>query len=243
MNKKIKLNRYCYWEPIEESVYLAHSLISLSSKETRCLKLLINNMGKPLQDIDIFNYVWNEEYKEFQNKSVRSMISNIRKKLPCLNILNSYGGFYLLEKYREPTPDFQEYLLDFMDQAKNGITVTDPNQDDNPIIYINAAFTDTFGYYSEEVIGKNCRFLQNDDRDQTGIKEIKKSVENNKEVLAVLRNYHKSGKLIYNEVQISPIFDKETLEIKYFLGIQKDVTQMYALIDSLKKENTHNIGL
>ncbi|QOP42087.1 helix-turn-helix domain-containing protein [Sulfurimonas marina] len=233
----IKLAQNCYWDPHEEVVYLDRAVIPLSENKTRCLKLFIYYRGKPLKDIEIFDFVFKDDSKEFTNKTIRSLISNLRNKLPCLNIINHYGGFYSLEKYREPTPDFQEYLLDILDQAKNGITITDPNQPDNPIIYVNEAFASMFGYSPEEVIGKNCRFLQGDDRDQSARDEIKEALRNQQEVVAVLRNYHKNGNLIYNEVQISPIFDKHTLELKYFLGIQKDITELHTLMLKLKKES------
>lgn len=232
----IKLNQNCYWDPHQEVVYLDGVLTTLSAYKTRCLKLLIYHRGKPLKDIEIFDFVFKDESKEFNNKAVRSLISNLRNKLPCLNVVNHYGGFYSLEKYREPTPDFQDYLLDFIDQAKNGIVITDPNQKDNPIIYVNEAFTNMFGYSAEQVIGKNCRFLQGEDTEQFARSEIREAIKNHKEVLAVIRNYHKNGELIYNEVQISPIFDKHTLQLKYFLGIQKDVTELYTLMLKLKND-------
>jgi PAS domain S-box-containing protein len=50
-----------------------------------------------------------------------------------------------------------------IDASKNGIIITDPNQPDNPIIYTNKAFEQITGYTNEEVVGKNCRFLQRDD--------------------------------------------------------------------------------
>ena len=230
----IKLNNHCYWNPHQEVVYVNDSVVPLSENKTRCLKLLIYHRGKPLKDIEIFDYVFQDSFKEFNNKAIRSMISKLRNKLPCLNIINYYGGFYSLEKYREPTPDFQEYLLDFIDQAKNGIVITDPNQDDNPIIYVNEAFVNIFGYSAEYAIGKNCRFLQGKDTEQSARIEIREAIEKQKEILAVLRNYHKNGELIYNEIQISPIFDKHTLQLKYFLGVQKNVTEIYKLISELK---------
>lgn len=233
----IKLNEECYWDPHQEVVYLNYELIHLSASMTSCLKLFIYYRGKPLKDIEIFDFVFKDNTKEFTNKAVRTLISGLRKKIPCLNIKNHYGGFYALEKYREPTPDFQEYLLDFIDQAKNGIVITDPNQKDNPIIYVNEAFTDMFGYSPEEVLGKNCRFLQKDDREQATRAAIKKAVTNQKEVSGILRNYKKNGELVYNEIQISPIFDKETLQLKYFLGIQQDVTQLHTLLSKLKELN------
>ena len=43
------------------------------------------------------------------------------------------------------------------------MAVTDPRQPDNPIVYANTSFFETTGYSPEEVIGRNCRFLQGPD--------------------------------------------------------------------------------
>jgi PAS domain S-box-containing protein len=40
--------------------------------------------------------------------------------------------------------------------------VTNPREEDNPIVLANKAFLDLTGYAAEEIIGRNCRFLQGD---------------------------------------------------------------------------------
>jgi PAS domain S-box-containing protein len=122
---------------------------------------------------------------------------------------------------------FKDYFYQIVDQAQNGITLCDPYQDDNPLIYVNQAFSDIFEYSFEEAIGQNCRFLQNDDRDQQALGNIREAIKNHSSATAVLRNYTKSGRLIYNEIKIDPIFDKETNQLKYFLGIQKNITDIF----------------
>lgn len=225
--KKIKLCSNAYWDIDMEVVIVEGNILSITRRMQLCLRYLIQFRGHPVQGSDIFNAVWQSYEKEFKAKAIRNLISELRKKIPCILISNYYGGIYMLQKYREPTPDLKDYLFDILDQAKNGITITDPNQEDNPVIYTNEAFVNTFGYSIEEVLGKNPRYLQNNDRDQPGLEEIKEAIERKKDITVVLRNYHKNGKLIYNEVSLSPIFDNETMKLKYFLGIQKDVSELY----------------
>lgn len=119
----------------------------------------------------------------------------------------------------------EEHFFEIIDQARNGITICDPNQEDNPLIYVNKAFTETFGYTFDESVGKNCRFLQGTDRDQANLEVIRDAIKTESEVQTVLRNYTKDGELVYNEVKVSPIFDKKTGDLKFFLGIQKDITK------------------
>lgn len=139
-----------------------------------------------------------------------------------------------MSKARIPV-ELQEYLFEIIDQAKNGISVTDPNQEDNPLVFVNKAFSEMFGYTQDEVIGVNCRFLQGEDREQQGLKIIRDGIAKQTVVTVVLRNYTRLGKLVYNEVTVSPIFDNTTGKIKYFLGVQKDVTREQTIIRQLQK--------
>lgn len=142
--------------------------------------------------------------------------------------------------------DFSEELISFLPkiikQARNGITITDPNQEDNPIIYVNDFFCKTYGYSKNEVIGRNCRFLQKDDRNQEERKEIREAISNKQTIKRTIRNYKKDGTLIYNDVSITPIFNDKN-ELKFFLGIQKDVTSEKTLQKRLHiSQNLSHIG-
>ncbi|RXJ91144.1 hypothetical protein CRV01_02380 [Arcobacter sp. CECT 8983] len=121
--------------------------------------------------------------------------------------------------------ELEEHFFEIIDQARNGITISDPNQEDNPLIYVNKAFTETFEYSFDEAVGKNCRFLQGTDKDQANLEIIRDAINTQSEAQTVLRNYTKNGELIYNEVKVSPIFDKKTGLLKFFLGIQKDISK------------------
>jgi PAS domain S-box-containing protein len=129
--------------------------------------------------------------------------------------------------------DVLVYIEHILDQAKNGITITDPNQEDNPIIYVNKAFENMFGYSSEDVVGKNCRFLQGEDRNQVSIDKLREAIRTKEAVTVIVRNYTKSGVLKYNEITVSPIFDGGGV-LKYFLGVQKDVTKEQELLRQLQ---------
>ena len=236
MNNKllISLSANCYWNPDARIVIDHDKVIVLTASMTRLLNYLVNNFDKSVHSIDIFLDVFYEYDKEFKAKIIRNMISDLRKKVPCLEISNFYGGLYMLRKFHEDTSEFQKYLLDILDQAKNGITITDPNLPDNPLIYVNQAFTDLFGYTRDEVIHKNCRFLQGDDREQLGLDEIRRAIAEKTNVTVTLRNYDKERHLVYNEITISPIFDKETGKLMYFLGVQKDVSRVNRLMQQIK---------
>ena len=238
MKKSIKIALDTYWDNSKECIIYQNDIVYLPQSMQNCLKLLIAYRGQPLQNTQIYLEVWPEKNDKHVAKSVRTLISSIRKKIPSLKISNHYGGYYSLEKFREETPNLEEYLLDILDQTKVGITITDPNKEDNPVIYVNQTYADTFGYEPEEVIGKNLRYLQAKDRDQEERVLIREAIKNKTEITTIIRNYHKSGRLIYNELTLSPIFDKKTLKLKYFIGIQKDITYLYQYF--LKSKESRN---
>ncbi|WP_337136348.1 PAS domain-containing protein, partial [Staphylococcus aureus] len=81
------------------------------------------------------------------------------------------------------------------------------------------------GYSKEEVLGRNCRFLQGDDKDQDGLEAIREALKNNSSISVILRNYRKDGTLFYNNLRIDPVFDDEN-KITHFIGIITDITEI-----------------
>ena len=104
-----------------------------------------------------------------------------------------------------------------------GVIMTDARQDDHPIIYVNPAFERLSGYAAGEILGRNCRFLQGQDRDQTGIGEIRRAIAQGRSTAVTLRNYRKDGTLFHNELSLSPVRDAEGT-LTHYLGFQNDVT-------------------
>lgn len=234
INQCIKLSYNCYWNTVTETIICNNQTESLPLNMTKLLKILIDNYDRPISSVDIFFSIWEDYDKEYNAKNVRNLISALRQKIPVITINNYYGGRYVLKKYRDITPNISDYFIEILDQAKNGITISDPNLPDNPIIFVNEAFTELFGYLPEEIIGRNSRLLYGEDRDQNALEKIRTAIKENKDVTVTVRNYTKEGELIYNEVSISPIFDRKTEKIKYFLGVQKNVTELHTIIQQIK---------
>jgi PAS domain S-box-containing protein len=125
-------------------------------------------------------------------------------------------------------------LSQILDTCVSGITLSDPHQKDNPIVYVNEAFELITGYNRDETLGRNCRFLQGDDRDQPSIAKIKQAMDEQKPITVTLRNYRKDGELFYNRLTIKPLFDPQGRLI-YFLGIQHDVTNQVDAEEELER--------
>ncbi len=121
----------------------------------------------------------------------------------------------------------------------NAVVITDYNLPDNPIVYVNPAFERITGYRKEETLGRNCRFLQNDDRNQLGIASIKRAVSNGERGSALLRNYRKDGSLFWNELQIAPVRDQAG-NISHYVGVVNDVTETKRYQEQLEYKSNYD---
>jgi PAS domain S-box-containing protein len=108
--------------------------------------------------------------------------------------------------------------------SSNGIVITDALQPDNPIIYVNPAFERITGYKAEEVIGRNCRFLQRHDTQQPQLEILRSALKEGRECHVVLSNYRKDGQQFWNDLYVAPVFN-ERGELSNFVGVQTDITQ------------------
>ncbi|PWJ18064.1 PAS domain-containing protein [Jannaschia seohaensis] len=102
------------------------------------------------------------------------------------------------------------------------MVLTDPTRDDNPIIYVNSAFERLTGYTASAAVGRNCRFLQGEDRDQEEIRILADAIAARESVTVTLKNTRADGRTFRNRLMISPILDPEG-ELQAFLGIQTEV--------------------
>ena len=117
--------------------------------------------------------------------------------------------------------------------SSNGIVITDPRLPDDPIVYVNPAFEKTTGYPMEEVIGRNCRFLQGEDRDQPELEELRACLREGQECRVVLRNYRRDGARFWNELYVSPVHD-DAGNVINFVGVQNDITESKRAQEVLK---------
>ncbi|MFM9154263.1 MAG: PAS domain-containing protein [Methylocystis sp.] len=125
-------------------------------------------------------------------------------------------------------------LTQILDSCVNGVTLTDPDLEDAPIVYANKAFEDMCGYPKEEIVGRNCRFLQGKDRDQPEIDKLRQAIKKGEAVEVTLRNYKKDGVLFYNRLDIKPLLDDRG-NIVYYLGVQYDITDQVNAKQEIEK--------
>jgi PAS domain S-box-containing protein len=145
-----------------------------------------------------------------------------RGTAPYLHILmQSVTMTFIADKDPGLIPKILSIILD---ECVNGVTLADPDLEDMPIVYANKAFERMTGYSQAEVIGRNCRFLQGEDRDQEACRQLAEALRDSRPIEVTLRNYRKNGELFYNRLKLTPLFDRNG-NVIYFLGVQYDVTR------------------
>lgn len=137
---------------------------------------------------------------------------------------------FVVQKDRGVIP---HVLTQILDSCVNGVTLTDPDLEDAPIVYANKAFEDMCGYTQQEIVGRNCRFLQGMDRDQPELNRLREAIQKGEPVEVTLRNYRKNGDLFYNRLVVKPLFDARG-NVVYFLGVQYDISEQVRAQEEIK---------
>lgn len=127
-----------------------------------------------------------------------------------------------------------------IESSPNGILMSDAQEPDLPIVYVNSAFSHITGYSRDEIIGKNCRFLQGQDTDPESVERIRSGLRAQRDVDVVLRNYRKDGTPFWNQLRISPVFD-DSGTCTHFIGIQQDITEQKDQEARIAYQATHDV--
>lgn len=130
-------------------------------------------------------------------------------------IVLGYDGLIMLKL-------FNELNVDTLEKMRSAIIITDATDTDYPIVYMNSSFETLTGYRREDVIGKNCRFLQGEETDQPSLSTLREAIARKLAVNGFLKNYRKDGSAFYNELFIDPVCDEDG-NVTHFFGCQNEV--------------------
>jgi PAS domain S-box-containing protein len=119
--------------------------------------------------------------------------------------------------------DRKELAATAFERTRMPMVMTDPRQPDNPIVMANQAFLDLSGYTADEVIGRNCRFLQGQGTSPAAVAELRAAVREAREASVEILNYRKDGSPFWSQVHFSPLYDDDG-QLAYYFGSQIDVT-------------------
>ncbi|MBN2430107.1 MAG: SpoIIE family protein phosphatase [Acidobacteria bacterium] len=111
-----------------------------------------------------------------------------------------------------------------LDGAAEGIVISDARLPDNPLIYVNSGFVRLTGYSADEVLGRNCRFLQGPRTDPATTDAIRQAIHAERSCRVEILNHRKDGTIFWNDLSITPVRDSGG-PVTHFIGIQSDITQ------------------
>ena len=111
-----------------------------------------------------------------------------------------------------------------IEASANAMVITSAGTPDYIIIYVNPAFERTTGYSAAEVVGRNCKFLQEGESDQPGIDEIRAALREQRAGNAVLRNYRKDKSVFWNHLHVAPVRNADGI-VSHFVASQYDITE------------------
>ncbi len=116
-----------------------------------------------------------------------------------------------------------------------GVTIADANLADTPLVYANAAFERMTGYSRSELLGRNCRFLQGELKDQPGLQIIRNAIERGMDCTAELTNFRRNGEPFKNRLKLRTIRTHDGTPT-HIIGIQLDITKEHSTLESLARQ-------
>lgn len=114
--------------------------------------------------------------------------------------------------------------------------ITNPRLDDNPVVFANDAFVRLSGYSRDEIVGRNCRFLQRPETDPATVRRIHDAVERAEPIEIDIRNHRRDGEPFWNRLLMAPVFDADQ-KLAYFFASQVDVTIERERMSGLERDN------
>ncbi|WP_439888738.1 EAL domain-containing protein [Pseudomonas sp. MBLB4123] len=127
-----------------------------------------------------------------------------------------------------------------LETSYNGVLICDAHARDLPIIYVNPAFERITGYSADEVMGRNCRFLQGKERDEAAAEEIRRGLKEKHETHILLRNFRKDGTPFWNALYIAPVPDEQGC-ISHYIGIMNDISEQKRFESQLAYNASHDV--
>lgn len=128
-------------------------------------------------------------------------------------------------------PDYR--LMSALSGSQQNFAISDPSLPDNPIVYVSQGFLDLTGYTLDQVLGRNCRFLQGPGTDQAAVDVIRRGVREGVDTSVCLLNYKADGTPFWNQFFVAALRDAEN-NVVNFVGVQCEVSK--AVVDKHIKE-------
>jgi PAS domain S-box-containing protein len=113
-----------------------------------------------------------------------------------------------------------------VDHSIVGVSIADMRRPDQPLIYVNKAFTLITGYSRDLAVGYNCRFLQGPDTDPNEIQRIREAIASGQPYSGELVNYRLDGTRFWNRLTLYPVAASKAADAQpdFYVANQIDIT-------------------
>ncbi len=108
------------------------------------------------------------------------------------------------------------------EEREQSVVISDPSRPDMPVIFVSDEFETQTGYSPEEVIGRNCRFLQGPDTDPAAVKAIRDALAVETGVVVDILNYRKDSTTFWNRLRIRPLYGDDG-KVMFYVGAQNPI--------------------
>nr|AML78020.1 putative LOV domain-containing protein [Spirotaenia minuta] len=129
----------------------------------------------------------------------------------------------------EVRKEFDE-IRGMLSELDHTFCISDPRLPDLPVVFASPNFFKLTGYSPNEVLGKNCRFLQGPLTERRAVLEIRDAIREERACQVRLLNYKKDGSPFYNLFHMAPVFehsaDGTATIVRHYVGVQTDLTPL-----------------
>jgi PAS domain S-box-containing protein len=167
-------------------------------------------------EIDSLQAIIKRECPDKAEKLLES-VSGPKGKFTPLPMPSGFGPVKTLME-----PDFR--LMSALSGSQQNFAISDPSLPDNPIVYVSQGFLQLTGYTLDQVLGRNCRFLQGPGTDQSAVDVIRKGVREGVDTSVCLLNYKADGTPFWNQFFVAALRDAEN-NVVNFVGVQCEVSK------------------
>jgi diguanylate cyclase (GGDEF)-like protein/PAS domain S-box-containing protein len=123
-----------------------------------------------------------------------------------------------------------------IESSPEGVVLVDALHPDRPVVYANRGFESLTGYSAAELLGRNLRFLQADDREQDGRHRLREALGKGESCRVLLRNYRKDGSVFWNEMTVMPLLDADG-RVTHFAGHHRDAGERLRIDPKLARDS------
>jgi PAS domain S-box-containing protein len=152
-----------------------------------------------------------------KSDAILKKLTGDREKFTPLPMPSGFGPVKTLME-----PDFR--LMSALSGSQQNFAISDPSLPDNPIVYVSQGFLDLTGYTLDQVLGRNCRFLQGPGTDQSAVEVIRRGIKEGVDTSVCLLNYKVDGTPFWNQFFVAALRDAEN-NVVNFVGVQCEVSK------------------